>query len=86
MSPKNCDRLRPAVAHRAFLPKLGIVPEQMGTLLIVAFLTVMKILNVARKKRSPPIKYKRGQAKRSDRLKQIKTRELSWHKNLHRHA
>ncbi|MCC5604634.1 hypothetical protein [Nostoc favosum] len=46
MSPKNRDR--------TFLPKLGIAPQQMGTLVIVAFLTVITFLSFLKPKPAQP--------------------------------
>ncbi|WP_242053761.1 hypothetical protein [Nostoc sp. FACHB-888] len=36
------------------MPKLGIAPQQMGTLVIVAFLAVMKLLNFLKPKPAQP--------------------------------
>ena len=42
------------MGDRAFLLKLGIAPHQMGTLVIVAFFTVMKFLNFLKPKPAQP--------------------------------
>ena len=41
-------------SDRTFLPKLGIAPHQMGTLVIVAFTSLMKFLNFLKPKPAQP--------------------------------
>ncbi|MFS0518506.1 hypothetical protein ACEYW6_27955 [Nostoc sp. UIC 10607] len=42
------------MGDRALLPKLGIAPYQMGTLVIVAFTSLMKFLNFLKPKSAQP--------------------------------